>query len=638
MEYRREVDGLRALAVLPVILFHAGFRAFGGGFVGVDVFFVISGYLITSIIVGEIGHGRFSIIDFYERRARRILPALFFVMLACLPCAWLWLMPGDMKRFASSLLAVSLFSSNLFFWSESGYFDTAAELKPLLHTWSLAVEEQYYVIFPVLLILAWRFTRRAVVAILVLIAGASLALAQWGFTADPAGAFYLLPSRGWELLVGAFVAFHLSKQGAERPPRWSGEFGGVVGVLLLVFAIVAYDEHTPFPGFYALVPVVGTALIILLADKHTFVGKLLGNKVPVGIGLVSYSAYLWHQPLFAFARHRSMTAPGDGLLAGLIIVTFLLAYLSWRFVEAPFRDRGRFSRGTVFRLSGLGGLFFMGLGLAGIQTSGFRARFDIVLPPKPWDSIKCHGAVALAQYKDPVGECLGMAGNGKARDIYLVGDSHAAQLTFPLLALARERSRDLHFINTEAATDFPLSFWTSDGVNDDRLLEHVIKVADRGDVLIIAFHRGHLNDERDKHLPIESAVGGNVMSERFTRNMLSYLPRLLGAGLTVYLVKDGPLLPPITSLEKCAVEQDACVGSLRQDQHTRSRQTKVFDVLVASNPGRVISLDILPVVYGGGREAFNPIYPDGSYKMFDRHHLTEKASMELLPYLRDSIR
>ena len=193
MQYRREIDGLRAIAVLPVILFHAGFETFGGGFVGVDVFFVISGYLITTIILGELEQGKFSIVNFYERRARRILPALFLVMLVCIPFAWLWLLPSDMKDFAQSLVAVSVFASNILFWRESGYFDTAAELKPLLHTWSLAVEEQFYVLFPLLLMLFWKLGKRWILVTLGLAFIASLALAQWAAYAKPAAAFYLLP-------------------------------------------------------------------------------------------------------------------------------------------------------------------------------------------------------------------------------------------------------------------------------------------------------------------------------------------------------------------------------------------------------------------------------------------------------------
>ncbi len=207
MKYRAEIDGLRALAVLPVILFHAGFEWFSGGFIGVDVFFVISGYLITSMIIAEMNEGNFSIVNFYERRARRILPALFFVMFLCLPFAWLWLTPNYLKDFGQSLVAVSTFSSNILFWLEDGYFDPVSELKPLLHTWSLAIEEQYYILFPIFLILTWRFGIKWILILLSLIFLVSLSITQWGSDNAPSAAFYLLPTRGWELLLGVFSAF-----------------------------------------------------------------------------------------------------------------------------------------------------------------------------------------------------------------------------------------------------------------------------------------------------------------------------------------------------------------------------------------------------------------------------------------------
>jgi peptidoglycan/LPS O-acetylase OafA/YrhL len=229
MDYRPEIDGLRALAVLPVILFHAGFETFSGGFVGVDVFFVISGYLITTIILKELEQDDFSIARFYERRARRILPALFLVMFVCIPFAWLWLLPDDMQRFSQSLVAVSTFVSNLLFWQESGYFDTAAELKPLLHTWSLAVEEQYYVLFPLFLVLVWPFGKRWILVLLALGAVLSLSLAEWGSFRRPAATFYLLPTRGWELLLGALIAFYLSKDNRLKAAGVTGEIAGVLG-------------------------------------------------------------------------------------------------------------------------------------------------------------------------------------------------------------------------------------------------------------------------------------------------------------------------------------------------------------------------------------------------------------------------
>lgn len=370
LNYRAEIDGLRALAIIPVILFHAGFETFSGGFVGVDVFFVISGYLITTIILSELDQGKFSIVNFYERRARRILPALFLVMLVCIPFAWFWLLPSDMKDFSQSLVAVSMFASNILFWSESGYFDAAAELKPLLHTWSLAVEEQYYVLFPLFLMLFWKLGKRWVLILLGLAFLASLAIAQWAAYAKPAAAFFLLPTRGWELLIGAFAAFYLSKANRKDFGKSLSGVGGWLGVALILYAVFAYSKATPFPGLYALVPTLGTVMVILFATQQTSVGKFIGNKAFVGIGLISYSAYLWHQPLFAFARQRSLVEPNLTVFAGLSVLALILAYLSWRFVETPFRLKGYFTRAKIFLFALTGTVFFVAIGVIGHLTNG----------------------------------------------------------------------------------------------------------------------------------------------------------------------------------------------------------------------------------------------------------------------------
>lgn len=375
MEYRREVDGLRALAVLPVILFHAGFKTFSGGFVGVDVFFVISGYLITGLLLAELEGGRFSVVKFYERRARRILPALFLVMAACLPFAWLWLLPGDMKEFGHSLAAVSVFSSNVLFWRESGYFDTAAELKPLLHTWSLGVEEQFYVLFPLSLMLAWRMGRRWVAVLLMSVTAASLALAQWGALNSPEAAFFLLPTRSWELAIGSLVAVRFAWYSRSTIAPMVSETLSAVGIALIVISIFLFDEATPFPGLFALVPTLGTALVLLFGWPETVVGRMLSTKAMVGIGLVSYSAYLWHQPLFAFARHASLVRPSAPLLLGLSVVAVALAFTSWRFVEQPFRQKGVISRRSVFAFALAGSAAFIVIGAAGHYSDGFLGRY-----------------------------------------------------------------------------------------------------------------------------------------------------------------------------------------------------------------------------------------------------------------------
>ncbi len=286
-----------------------------GGYVGVDVFFVISGYLITNIIITELDQQNFSILKFYERRARRIMPALFFVMLCCIPFAWMWMMPGQFKDFGQSFIAVSLFASNILFWNESGYFDAATEEKPFLHTWSLAVEEQYYMLFPIVLILLWRFGRQPVFYVVIGTAIASLLLSELSWRKFPEANFYLAPTRAWELFAGSICAFLQFGKSQKTSNILSA-----LGLTLIVFAIFFYDEFTPFPSLYALAPVGGTALIILFGTSGTWVARLLSTKPFVGIGLISYSAYLWHQPLFAFARIRTIASGTiDNAAAGVAI-------------------------------------------------------------------------------------------------------------------------------------------------------------------------------------------------------------------------------------------------------------------------------------------------------------------------------
>ena len=277
--YRPEVDGLRAVAVIPVVLFHGGFSWFSGGYVGVDVFFVISGYLITSIILFELSQTRFSIAAFYERRARRILPALFFVMLACLPFAWWWMTPHHLKSFAQSLVAASLFAPNVYFYLKSGYFDADADEKPLLHTWSLGVEEQYYIVFPLLLILCLKRSPGFLVAVVSATAVGSLALSEWSSWTHPLGNFYLAPTRAWELALGSLVAM-ASIYGFPRAHVGAGlrNLLTIAAIAAIILPIFLYHQTTRFPGLHGLPPVLGAAIVIACARSDTLVGRLLSQK------------------------------------------------------------------------------------------------------------------------------------------------------------------------------------------------------------------------------------------------------------------------------------------------------------------------------------------------------------------------
>lgn len=335
MKYRPEVDGLRTVAVLPVIFYHAGIGPFQGGFAGVDIFFVISGYLITSLIIGDIEAGRFSIASFYERRARRILPALFVVLTVSSLLAWRFLYPLELNEYAQSAVATVLFSSNIFFWLKSDYFSTAAELKPLLHTWSLAVEEQYYLFFPPLMVLIWKgkdkFKR--CFAVLSAITVVSLAMMLIVGTNWANAGFYLLPFRAWELLIGALCAVALTRWNIPANP-----FAALVGLLLVVAALLLAND-AGWPSWQTMFPTVGTALVILFAARGAGVGRLLASRPMVACGLISYSLYLWHQPLLAFLRLRLPDEPTDALKLTVILIAVVLSALTWRFVEQPFRNR-----------------------------------------------------------------------------------------------------------------------------------------------------------------------------------------------------------------------------------------------------------------------------------------------------------
>lgn len=433
MKYRAEIDGLRAVAVLPVIFFHAGFELFSGGYVGVDIFFVISGYLITTIILNEMDEGRFSVVNFYERRARRILPALFIVLLCSLPFALLWLTPRDLEDYAQSLIAVVTFSSNILFWRESGYFATASELKPLLHTWSLAVEEQYYIFFPLFLMAVWRFGKKALLSVLVIIFVASIGLALWAVQNEPTAAFFLLPTRGWEILLGAFCAFYLRDFSGPSSIVFR-QIMSVAGLLLIAFAVFAFDKHTPVPSLYTLVPTIGTALLILFASQGTIAKKILSASPFVGVGLISYSTYLWHQPLFAFARIRFGELISWEIFTVLSLVSLGLGYMSWKFIEKPFRNKRVINRSGIFYASSASILIFAVIGFAGHASDGFKniklsseqiALFDSGQPSPR--RTECH--TRGLDYLKPDQSCEYIRGD---KTIAVFGDSHVVELAYAL--------------------------------------------------------------------------------------------------------------------------------------------------------------------------------------------------------------
>ena len=372
LHYRPDIDGLRAIAVLSVVLFHIGTPHLEGGFVGVDIFFVISGFLITKIIAGEIERGNFSIIRFYERRIRRIFPALFAMLIVSGLVAAAVLMPLDFQEFSASAVATALFSSNIFFWLKSGYFDQAAELKPLLHTWSLAVEEQYYTVFPMFMALTmnrWRHWRWALLGVTL----ASLAVSVVMVRTDPSATFYLPFSRFWELLVGSLIA-------VGAPPAVKNLFVrqilSVAGLGMILYSIATYTAQTRFPGETALLPCIGAALI-LYADIRgpTLVGRMLSLKPFIWLGLISYSLYLWHWPVLVFTRYILMRPLTIIDKSAVFLGVMVLAYLSWRFIERPFRRARHVGTASLFVGAGAVASVIIGVGLYGYLQKGLPDRF-----------------------------------------------------------------------------------------------------------------------------------------------------------------------------------------------------------------------------------------------------------------------
>jgi len=433
--YRADIDGLRAFAIIPVLLFHAGFSLFPGGYIGVDIFFVISGFLISSILIKEINKNTFSFSNFYKRRIRRLAPPLF-VMYICVIIAFSSIYPTFLfDDLIYSITTSMLFVSNIFFWKQGGYFANELELQPLLHTWSLSVEEQFYVFFPFFLLLMSKFINSTAkkIALLILVILTSLLLAI--YMAPPRGSFasfYLLPTRIYELGLGALVAMVLT----ASPKMKIREFKYLkeLGLLLTIIPIFLYDDRTPFPSYYALLPVIGSCFVIISAKEQGIAYRILTFKPIIYIGLISYSLYLWHWPVIVF-NNWVLADINEGLRAIIsIILSLTLGSLSFHFVEAPFRKGHRFNDSALLKLFtiGSGSIFALCAGLLIIGNG------SLVDPEK-----KRETAYNIAIEKEPTRkECTDKIRNSNkfsvctlastkvtpVKKIFIWGDSHASAL------------------------------------------------------------------------------------------------------------------------------------------------------------------------------------------------------------------
>ncbi|WP_460102816.1 acyltransferase family protein [Sessilibacter sp. MAH4] len=381
MSYRKELDGLRGLALILVLMYHAGFSWLSGGFIAIDIFFVLSGYLITNIILNDIDLQRFSFKNFYDRRMRRIAPAFYAIIFLTFVPAWFILVPLDMESFAISNLSASTFVSNLYFWLDANYFSSEAELKPLLHTWSLAVEFQFYLFFPILIILIRKLLPKYLTPIITALFLISLLICQWGAINSPTANYYFLPTRMWEFLYGTLIALAMLdgkfQAFSNKLSNNNADLLSFIGFLLIVVPLFTFQKQFLYPSFYTLFPTTGSALLILFCDKSKFLLAFFKFRLLVGFGLISYSAYLIHQPLYVFARQLGYSTHQTSIGIALIITTLLLAILSWKYIESPLRDKKRIASKPFYLI--ILAMVFANLGTSIIaqKTDGLAFRFHL---------------------------------------------------------------------------------------------------------------------------------------------------------------------------------------------------------------------------------------------------------------------
>ncbi|MEP6565834.1 MAG: acyltransferase family protein [Mesorhizobium sp.] len=529
MNYRRDIDGLRAVAVLPVVLFHFGITAIPGGFTGVDIFFVISGYLITGSLLDDIERGQFSIARFYWRRARRILPALFFVVLLTCVAAWFILLPSDLRDFSLSVIATSTFWSNIYFWKTTNYFSIDAALRPLLHTWSLSVEEQYYIFAPILMFVIYRYLGKRWLTVLVPILIASFVLSVLATSVAPTAGFYLLPTRMWELMLGAVLML-------KKPPvlgsRWLMELIGLAGFGLIAFAFLGISESDPFPGYNALFPCVGTALLIYAGQvvpdqtrQATYATRILEFSPLVWIGLISYSLYLVHWPINSFAHYLSLQAMAPSTTIVLLVASFALATFSWKYVEQPFRKKHSFTAQLpIFAFSGAAIAMLCAFGLAGAMGNGFAQRFPDFAQQRisvgDWRNGVCFNEGASRIENWNLADCTRT--HGFATNVLLWGDSFAA-----------------HYVSGLDA-------------NIDKIQANVVEYTYAGcppDLTYFSYARPNCTrfNERVLKLIHDAGIQSVILSGRWTDyevrgfdGLQQTIDSLRGLGVTVYVIGQSP--------------------------------------------------------------------------------------------------
>lgn len=444
LAYRSDIDGLRAVAVLSVVLYHAFPALLPGGFVGVDIFFVISGYLISSIVFKALAGGEFSFADFYVRRVRRIFPALLLVIVVSLAIGWSVLLPDEYAQLGKHAMAGLGFVANLVYWQEAGYFDTAAELKPLLHLWSLGVEEQFYIVWPVVAVLAWRLGRRFWLVLAGLLALSFVVNVVFTPLA-PVASYFLLPARAWELLAGAALAYRVHRSGPVFANGRLADLTALLGLGLILAALLLVDKHRAFPGWWALLPVGGAVLLIAVGDAAAINRSVLSSRLAVWVGLISFPLYLWHWPLLSFVRIVSGDAVSHGALLAAVALAAACAWFSYRLVETPVRRGGSWRTVAV-----LVTLSLLVMGSAGniLVRDGLGFRLKDAQAKREAQALDWHAGLKAGPDCAPHlpaalhGQCL-IADPARPPTAMIIGDSHANHYYWGLSESLRQQGVNL---------------------------------------------------------------------------------------------------------------------------------------------------------------------------------------------------
>ncbi|SUB82033.1 O-acetyltransferase OatA [Pragia fontium] len=616
LKYRKELDGLRCLAVIAVIIYHAGISLFGiklfkGGFFGVDVFLVLSGYLITGIIINKLDSNSFSLLDFFWRRIKRIVPALVAVLAVTSIVAYYILLPNDLIKFSESLRSALYFGSNYYFLGEDSYISDASIFKPLLHTWSLAVEWQFYIFYPLIVLFINKFFKQYRISILLSLAFISLFYAHYIVTNYPDLAFYTLAPRAWELILGGLMSFISIHKSDDTKKASSGLITcktlPTIGMFMVLYAMVFIDNHTPHPSFITLLPVLGTCLIIAFANEDDIVTASLSLKPIVFIGAISYSMYLWHQPIFVFFRfikHEYITWKD---FAGLTALTMILSYISYRFIESPFRGRS-VKKLSIYTIASLA-IIILTFSFATSRYDGFPGRlkgmvketYEMYKIPEFRKLVDNEHVGINLRTENETNRCGFRSLETPCRfgdeSWVTIGDSYAGQYDYELLKHLKKMNKGLISLAYEQCP-FVNNMWFGNVpeclvINEQRW-DRIKELKGRKNIIVAVNYNFFWQAKDVINNPIEMGKtdfsgGVGVDEEKVWQSYANNIKRLVNLGHEVYVIYPTPI--PSEDVQKLVSTNVRNISYKFHTQYTSSKNSYA-DVVTVSNKLDSYLLDI----------------------------------------------